>query len=116
MQIAHQDVLPFERLVGAVRVRYPHEEEVGFGREHLDRGHPGKRAGELAAVPENPRGLLFKDLETLEDIERGGLRQHVEVVRLAHLVELADPFGARGEVAEADPGKTELRRSEEHTS
>src|SRR5207302_9764013 len=104
MQVLHQHALAPERLIGALGLSNAHQEKVRVRRKHRHAGQALEGRAERRALGPDARRLLFEHLEALQHEKRSRLGERIDVVGLAHLVELLDPLRPAGEIAQANAG------------
>src|SRR5207302_3822108 len=115
MQILHQHALALELCIGALRLWHTHQEKVRLRRKHRHAGEALEGRAEPRALGPDERRLLFEHLEALQHEKRGRLGERIDVVGLAHLVELLDPLRPAGEIAQAYAGEAQLgERAQDH--
>ncbi|MNS18871.1 hypothetical protein D3C72_505770 [compost metagenome] len=82
--------------------------KVAGGREYPDAGQGGQRVGQRAAVGAQARSLFVQHGLVAQHRHQRGLRQHVQVVGRAQLVQFGDPVRMAGQVAETQAGQADL--------
>jgi hypothetical protein len=109
VQILDQNAGAAQCREGARGIGDPDQQEVGVARNHGRPRERGERRGKSAALGADRRHLRLELAARRQDHRNDRLRQRVDVVRGAHLVELADPRRVADRVAEPRAGKPARR-------